>query len=432
MSNREAFLEEAVSLGDRLVQTAWWNQGRANWIAARRRLGPHGGGMAEALDPALHTGTAGVALFLARLHLYSADPAHRDTAEGALRHSLRHAWYTEPIASDPQALCTGGRWRFGFYVGTLGIAWTAHEVARLLGDPSLDVEAQRLLDRLRERRGPLEMDVTLGAAGGVCTLLDLDREGFRGARPLADQLATKLVKGALVRGDHWSWGAEAQDPSRKNATGYSHGAAGIAHALADYYAASGKEICREAAEGAFRYERAVYDPELENWPNFLLGTPDARGRYPAWTSWCHGAPGIGLARAASHGILKDDRLVEDARIALKTTDAKLRFAAETPGELGTLCCGTFGLLECAWAMHDHLGTGEGLAVARGGGRLGIERYGSEARKGSDGWIDWPTGAPRGAHPGLMQGYAGFGHFMLRLHDPARVPPLVLPAVPMKT
>jgi hypothetical protein len=40
--------------------------------------------------------------------------------------------------------------------------------------------------------------------------------------------------------------------------------------------------------------------------------------------------------------------------------------------------------------------------------------------------DWPSGMPSGGpSPALLLGTAGIGYHLLRLHDPARVPPVLL-------
>ena len=53
------------------------------------------------------------------------------------------------------------------------------------------------------------------------------------------------------------------------------------------------------------------------------------------------------------------------------------------------------------------------------GLAGVEQY----RKSLS---PWPCGVPQGGEtPGLLLGLAGIGHFYLRLHDPAGVPPVLI-------
>ena len=71
----------------------------------------------------------------------------------------------------------------------------------------------------------------------------------------------------------------------------SHGAAGFAYALSSLAEASGREDFADAAAECIAFEDSSYDAARHNWPD-LRG-----GGAPAWPcQWCHGAPGIGLAR----------------------------------------------------------------------------------------------------------------------------------------
>jgi lantibiotic modifying enzyme len=126
----------------------------------------------------------------------------------------------------------------------------------------------------------------------------------------------------------------------------SHGAAGFAYALAELAAATGREEFKTAALECISFENSSFDEERSNWPNLL--DKDAAPYWPA--QWCHGAAGIGLARAA---IAKR-----------KTLDSKLPFVDVRKALLGiekggggmvdTLCCGTMGTVEFLWEASDLL------------------------------------------------------------------------------
>src|SRR5205823_8493606 len=115
-------------------------------------------------------------------------------------------------------------------------------------------------------------------------------QGMTDAERLAKRLARGLLSMAHQEDDHFSWGAYPSDPRAHNLTGFSHGASGVGYALAKYYAFSGDEKARQAAEGAFAYERSVYLPDEMNWPDY---SKPGDGHYHGRLSWCHGAPGIG-------------------------------------------------------------------------------------------------------------------------------------------
>ena len=77
-------------------------------------------------------------------------------------------------------------------------------------------------------------------------------------------------------------------------TGFGHGAAGIACALARLGHATGERRFVDAACEGIAYECAVFSVEAGNWPDFR-GLPGETG--PVYmNAWCHGATGIGLGR----------------------------------------------------------------------------------------------------------------------------------------
>lgn len=424
---REAFLEEAVAIGDRLANEAVHDRGRCNWLTRHPLLpasvAPGGPSAVEPLDASVYTGTAGVALFLGRLASMSGQRAHRLAALAAIRHALRHAWDLR----DRPLLRTGAEWRFSFYAGALGVAWVASELSGLLGEARLAQEGRRLFRALqRARAGPNEVDIMLGSASGIAALLDLHRRGTEGALDLAASLGDSLVDNACPAPGGRCWPSLAlRTGAAPGPTGFSHGAAGVAWALTKLHDATRGPRYLEAAEAGFAYERHHFDPRVRNWPNFLSG-PGADGVYPCWSTWCHGAPGIGASRADAHRRLRDPRLREEVIMARGTTEAHLRHLLERPGSNFMPCCGVAGVAECLWLMDEALGTPGALDLQRRIGLYGIERFGAAARKKWGPTIEWPTGVPWGVYPPLMKGLAGVGHYLLRLHAPDKVPTVLLP------
>ena len=72
---------------------------------------------------------------------------------------------------------------------------------------------------------------------------------------------------------------------------------------------TGKERFRTAACAAIAYERSLFSPETGNWPDLReLKTSRQTGdddQQRFMMAWCHGAPGIGLARLCSLQHLDD-------------------------------------------------------------------------------------------------------------------------------
>jgi len=193
--------------------------------------------------------------------------------------------------------------------------------------------------------------------------------------------------------------------------GLSHGASGMALALA-----TAGQVLRcsgyvDAAFDAIRYERGALDRARLNWPDFRL--LDGRGSGdipPVMWSWCHGAPGIGLARLVALGIRDDAPALEDLELALDST-ARSGFDGND-----SLCHGDLGNLDLLVTARARGYDGSWVgALAEQSARL-VQRL---ARG------EWRCGIPGAVEtPGLMTGLAGIGYGLLRLADPFRVPSLL--------
>ncbi len=398
------FLAAARALGERLVREAVWYRGQCSWIGldvAATRGRSHAAH--RSLGPALADGTAGIALLLAHLHDAGGDDDFGRTARGAISQALANAG----------ELPTGG-----LYGGRLGVAYSAARCGILLGDDRLLARA-RPLARARDERASLAFDLAGGHAGTIAAqlalarLLDDDRL-VRAATRSADALASRARRAT----DGWSW-PPPPAPSEHPLCGFSHGAAGAAWALLELYAVTGEARHRTTAERALDYERAWLDADAHRWPD-LRGVErrERRGsfRSPHAASWRHGSPGIALSRLRAWQILGETRYREEALVALRMTAATVERALLAPDGDFSLADGIAGgadVLLLGAALHP-----EGAAIATRAGDIGSGRHGANP----DGW---PCGMPGTRTPGLLNGDAGIGLFLLRLHDPTVPSPLLL-------
>src|SRR5262249_29860002 len=118
--------------------------------------------------------------------------------------------------------------------------------------------------------------------------------------------------------------------------GMSHGAAGFAYALALLADATNHHKFADAALRCIAFENASYDPQRNNWPYFF-GNDE-----PLWPcQWCHGAAGIGIARAAiaKRSQLNPGLMMSDVFKAVDGTKSSWR------PQVDTLCCGALGSIE---------------------------------------------------------------------------------------
>jgi lantibiotic modifying enzyme len=193
-------------------------------------------------------------------------------------------------------------------------------------------------------------------------------------------------------------------------TGFSHGAAGIALALLRLSAATQDHRFRTAALAAIAYERSVFSPRAQNWPDLRTasrhtGRDDIGATFA--TLWCHGAAGIGLARLACREFLDDPFVDAEIDIAVQTT------CRDGFGGGHSLCHGALGNLELLLAAGQRPDSSALKARTEEVASTVLD----EADHGG-----WRCGNRAAAEtPGLMTGLAGIGYQLLRLAEPARVP-----------
>jgi len=303
--------------------------------------------------------------------------------------------------------------RLGLYTGWLGIAFAAARVGVLLEEHALLTRAARLVRRsLALPRDRWAFDLMSGRAGAIVALLAL--------QPMLDdaslvEAAARLGDELLVSAERSRGGSSWRSPglrNQRNLTGLSHGVAGAAHALLALFSATGEVRYAAAARQALRYEQHWFDATVSNWPDFRGDPAASRGRAvaPAFsTFWCHGAPGIALARLRARAILGDAVWEAETRTAIATTCAMLEAALETGTGNFSLCHGLAGNADIvlqATRLLDQPGSGWQELCCRVA-RHGLDRHGNGA-------APWPCGTHSGETPNLMLGLAGIGYFYLRL------------------
>ncbi len=412
-TDRLDFLQAADRIGHRLCRDALWSEGRCTWLGWAMEA--HGGAWRTAYRPAsavLYEGSAGIGLFLARLFRFTGEPILRDTACAALAHAL----------SGADALASGGD--YGLHAGLGGIALACSAAGRQLEREALAAHGDAVLRRAARIAPDRDRVDVINGSAGLIPLLLAASHGERGE---------ELLRAAIAHGEHllalaarttsgWSWNTlgSGAPPGAAHLLGYAHGGSGIACALAALGAASGRAAFTEAALAALAYERAHFQPDQGNWPDLRDFVPRGTdGRPACMLAWCHGAPGIGLARLFLHRLLPDEPwILAEAETAIRTTAASLGGTMATSGSF-CLCHGDGGNADLLIEASRVLDRPALLAQARAAGAAAVARY-------EDGSLPWPCGLPgAGETPGLMLGLAGIGHALLRLHDPEQVPSVLI-------
>jgi type 2 lantibiotic biosynthesis protein LanM len=420
-ADREQLLTLANAVGKRLYELAMQNETGASWLC----VGP----LDEStwtLVPSgtdLYSGTTGIALFLAYLGAVSGDPAPTLLARRAVtslraefRESLATLQDEEGMASFPTV---------GAFVGLPSVIYLLTHLGVLWDEPDLLDEAADLVDRLPPLiSGDIYLDVLQGSAGCILALLGLhDVRPSPGILETAIRCGDRLLATAQPMPHGTAWATLKDEPPLG---GLSHGTAGFALSLLQLSARSGEARFRGCALSALEYDRSLFVPNRNNWADLRVlpsrkrepdhGDESVPGSAPAFTvAWCHGAPGIGLARLGALDRLDDARVRDEIDVALSATK-QYGFAMNH-----SLCHGALGNIELLLAAVQVLGRPEDHEALE---RAQAVVVGSIEANG------FMTGVPLGMEtPDFMTGLAGIGYELLRLAEPGKVPSALLLAPP---
>lgn len=396
-ADRSAFLIPAIAIADSLVEHAVTiGQGNVTWVYAafsqrfqRYQLQPMSYGYAD--------GISGVALFLAALAKQTGLSNYRKIAWAALK-PLHHL-----IRDDSARLVR--EMGLGAAQGLGSLVYALTRSSQLLDEPELLADARAAANLLTSEliAGDSLLDVHLGVAGALLGLLalyevspeqaTLDRAVWCGQHLLRTRTPSKVGCRA--------WPTLSSVPT----TGFAHGTAGIVYALLRLYAATRDAEILEAAREALHYEDRAFVDTYGNWAEIAGEEGSDFG-----ISWCHGAPGIGLARLGGLPMLDTPAIRRDLEIALQTT--------QKIGVIGVdhLCCGTCGRVDLLLTAAQRLERPELAAIAASWMKQVLVRAGQKEM------FFLNLLLPRWVmHPQLLQGASGIGYTLLRLAQPDALP-----------
>jgi type 2 lantibiotic biosynthesis protein LanM len=390
----EFFLAEADRIAEELTRYAIRRGPGAAWIGLDW-LGDSEVFQLVCLGPELYNGVSGIAVFLAAHEAATGSRSSGELARAALSH-LRKDLKSRNAARIARSWGIGGATGLGSIVYALAVT------SKCLADKALLADAHAATELFTDEliAADKQLDVMGGSAGAILGLLRLYRDTqsddvLARATKCGEHLLAQRRVGAEGRR---TWSGQGSYPQGLN--GMSHGAAGFAYALASLAAATGRDGFEKAASECIAFEDASYSAERNNWPDF-------RGDgEPGWPcQWCHGAPGIGLARIAmmKHGRSGPERLSTDIRNALAGVERGW------PVQVDTLCCGTLGNVEFICEAASALGRQD----LRERASLRLAAVLEAARQNGD--YRWNSGNRR-FNLGLFRGLAGVGYTSLRQVD----------------
>lgn len=297
---------------------------------------------------------------------------------------------------------------YGGMSGIASIIYGLIKISQFLETPELLEDAIILSDSITFEEITLapQLDYVNGTAGvlSVLVLLYLTTQSYRvleKARHCGNVLlARRFVTGANKQYSTWISPGES-----KPLGGISHGSAGITLSLMRLHEITNEEKFLNTAMSGVSYENSLFVQEKFNWLDLRKSSTSIESPVFAST-WCNGAPGIGLARLECYKINGNYQLLFDAQQSLS-------FVYREPlSSIDHLCCGNFGRLETLRIASNILGEQIHLQEARRISGMIIEKA-----KLIDGYQTLEGFPPNVFSPGFFQGLAGIGYELLCLANP---------------
>jgi hypothetical protein len=414
------YLEEAISIGNQLLDTAERDEHGLSWKTA---------GMGKSKEiiweksESLYSGVSGIALFLITLSQQTHDKKYLHAAEETMQWVN---WYTKEHPTDYYAFFTG-RMAVSFvhlklYEATQKKRYLTHALTIAKDNQSFLQSPRAMYELINGISGTLLGLLHLHAATNESWILDY-----------IQQYVDKLLQNAHfdTSGIYW----DTDQTQIRPLCGFSHGSAGIGFVFLELGHYFQNPAFYYVAEQAFAYENNYFDKEKKNWPDFRINMYTEedtekfekeflKGNLAALTTshdmnaWCHGAAGIGLSRLRAAELSPNKQHLTDIKRSLTRT----RLMNLRPN---TLCHGEGGNADLFIEGYVSLKKKSLLQHAENVGEMTLLQK-KTAKKYRCGI---PYSSPdQPEDPSLFNGIAGIGYFLLRLANPQEVPSILAPKV----
>jgi lantibiotic modifying enzyme len=361
----------------------------------------------QSVDAALYSGAPGVVLFLLDLHQATGGSEYLAEARAG--------------ADEIVARLTGQR-EAGLYTGIAGAGFVLTEVYRATGDARYRDAARRTVQTLSDLAKPAGTgaawndvtDIISGSAGtGLFLLYAAEQLDEPSALRLAARAADHLLELGVADQGGLRWAMDPKFP--RLMPNFSHGTAGVAYFLASVYQATRERRFLDGALSGAKYLQAIAktDGDICLIPHHQ---PDGLDLY--YLGWCHGP--VGTARlwrklADATGDAQWNAWIQKSARALMTSGIPEK---QTPGFWNNVsqCCGTTGVAQFFLDLYGASREPQYLEFSK---KMTADLLARGTR--DDKGLRWVQAENRVspdqvvAQTGYMQGAAGMGMWLLRLH-----------------
>jgi hypothetical protein len=415
IENQNVFEKEAIRIGKRLMELAIEDEDTIYWETV------DGFGILAGREN-IYSGVSGIVLFFIELYKQTFNTIYLPVIRKG-SNWLRNSNIDGTLIGT------------SFSTGTTGVAFALLHADIILGSHSNSDRIEEIIFECDKGLSHISVDDYLvGRAGTVLGLLHIlainnSKSALDKLKLLVWQLLYKINVGP--QGLFW----DRNKNSTKGLCGFSHGASGLAFVFNELAFFFDNKLFKWLAEQAFLYEEFYYNKELNEYPDFRKGIyskDDYDDHYNALISknssffnvprymsaWCHGSPGIGLARLRSFELYQNNCDFNYFESALEVC----RKSSYLNLPSYTFCHGMFGNLSLVLESYKFRQNQTDLRQIENIARVAIE----SVKCG----LEYASGYPRSPKEDLsmFMGSAGIGYFLLQLCRPYEVLNLLCPII----
>jgi type 2 lantibiotic biosynthesis protein LanM len=257
-----------------------------------------------------------------------------------------------------------------------------------------------------------EVDLINGLSGLLLALLKVyEIFGLSEALDKAIYVRKKIMSLRNGSSSNSLWNSTVEN---KTLTGFSHGLSGIVRALSETLKFDHSSEVIEVIKTATQFENNCFDASEGQWPdprvpeNFV-GPKDQLFR----STWCYGAPGIGLSRIALMKRLNDENYCNDLDRCVRSS---INALDNQHDYIDHLCCGNLGRIELLIEAGIFLNSDELIYKA---GQYAMRLI--EVANIRGGYKLSGLAPEIIFNPGLFQGISGIALQLLRASNPKDIP-----------
>lgn len=406
IKSKSYLLAEAINLAEEVLELSV-STTEYNDISWRNlTIGYDSQWILNPLDNSMYDGLLGNALFFTSLYKVTNQVRYLEVVERI----LKSVEMNQKMKENNHTISA--------FTGDAAVAYCYYYLGIMLNRQDLKEKGiHNILSCINLIQSDNQFDIISGCAGTLIVALRIFQKSSNyEVLSIAIACGEHLINYA-IKNDENSVGWKNKISGENILTGMSHGNAGIAWSLLELYKETEILAFRDYALKAIEYERMLYSPIEKNWFDLRNRENRVKKNFPEPVNWCHGAAGIGMARAKCYDLFPDGDMKKEIEVAID------KVLEEGFGGSDCLCHGSMGNMELLLLASKSFHESSYYKMAW---EITSDIVVTAKKE------QWYCGIPQKSKvPTLMVGLSGIGYQLLRITDPVNVPSILTLELPVE-